>query len=254
MPGSGMAAWLHYQRYMKRISESVPKAEQNRRQQAFRALFSPIMNDMGFSYRRNAFWKRCDNEYVQYVMLRNARGMPGVYYIGCGYEWALARHARIVVDDGLKCAFQKWYSSNRMFINTLQRFVGACDHAETIGYGCFDDADSFDEGLNMEYARFIDAAYPILQQTRTVKDYLLSKNTTSWSTVLGHLIMNDYHSASMCCDQLLVGGSGVRPSGNVNVEAAHLLQSAIQQRGSQLIDAWIASCCESVSNDLRFIP
>ena len=253
MEGKGMRAWLHYERGQRRAVESISTEEKRNRLIAFREKFTPIMQEMGFCYRRNAFWKRCSNDYVQYVMLRSARGMPGLYYVGCGYEWSLAVHARLFIDDGLKCNFMKWYSTETMFINTLQRFVGACDRVETIGYGLFDEVDDYYEGLELEYQRFVEKAVPMMLERRVIEDYLQSKKNVSWANVLAYLMLGDYERASFCCDRVISSGQWINVLGARSPEAAQMLQSAIQQKNRHLIDNWIASCRESAEKDLRFI-
>ena len=153
----------------------------------------------------------------------------------------------------MKCNFMKWYSSETMFVNTLQRFVGACDRVETIGHGLFDEVDDFYEGLQLEYQRFVEKASPMLLEGKTVEDFLQSKRNVSWSNVLAHLMLGDYEQACVCCERVISSGQWIGVLGADSPEAAQMLQSAIHQNNRNLIDNWIESCQESAAKDLRFI-
>lgn len=192
------ADWHRYSRCLERCEMSLSAVEKKSRNIAFHAKFGPTLLDMGFIKARDCYWRIRGENFVQYVGLRSARNTPAVHFIACGSEWGLSRLAEGVVFPSVY-APTKWYSSSAALNTTLQAFTGACNRAETVGYGLFDEVDDFYEGLELEYDRFCSDAIPLLSLSPSVEDYYMTIRDTIDRTrcrgILACIMTNRYDKA-----------------------------------------------------------
>lgn len=247
--------WEQHERAIKRCGISLSPDEKRKRTQAFLDKFGPILLDCGFVKARGYYWRLQSHDYVQYVGLKNARGIPAMHYIACGSEWGLSRIAEGIMIPSV-FAPQFWYSTPTFSGETLQRFVGACNRAESIGYGLFDEVDDFTEGLELEYERFVSDALPQLNHVSTVEDYYCSiSDYVSRTRCAGILacIMTDRCTEAL---QLLESLTPISIDGNNSVlhqEQKALLHQYLMAHDEVATNNIVALCKAALYKDLAKI-
>lgn len=240
--------WERHLRVLRRCGISLSADERRRRTQAFCDMFGPVLLEHGFVKARGCYWRIHGEDYVQYVALKNERGTPAIHYIACDSEWGLWRMADAVMMPSDYSPLN-WYSTAFCFLNTLQSFVGACNRAETIGYGLFDYVDDFDEGLALEYQRFVSDALPKLNQKSTVEDFACLERT-SCSGILACIMTKRYPEALHLVDSLEPLNRNDERIVRLHQERTSDLRKYLVENDEAALQHIVAQCKDALRNDL----
>lgn len=248
--GKGLLRWEVHQRQMSHfIAPPLPPEEKARRRQAFRDLFGPELKDRGFLHAGKGFWRVREEGFVQYVLFTHFRGTPAWQYVGCGSQWSLMNHAREVL---LGKPYLRWYGFAEP--ETLQRFTGLEDpvlKTETL----FDMTDDFDEGLRLEYDRFMTHALPLLEAPCSCEAYA-QKPPALIPRALAWMYLRRWEEAQEALEARIAFEEAQESGSSCFTQAAQAYRSLLEQlrRGEySQADALVRQAEESVYADLASV-